>query len=153
MSQGSPITARRAFVQFFSMLCLVGLCAGVTLCVVKSGGNKGYVVAAMASEYYRQAARLGVSPESAAYLNALARDTMLQAIAHDPQDGDNWAMLAAILEQDSDYRSAERARALAANLRGEAAAKDGAMLQQNVPPMDKFAAQFLPLHSDLPGRE
>lgn len=149
MAQGSSITARRAFVQFFSMLCLAGLCCGVALCLFKSAGNKGYVIATMAQEYYRQAARPGVSPESAAYLNTLAREAMMQAIAHDPKDGGNWSLLAAILEQDSDYNRADKARAVAARL-GHGS---GDQAFNHAAPGNIFAAQIYPSSRIVPERE
>ena len=119
------MSARHLFVQFFSLLCLIGAVCGLGVCLYKSAGTQGYVIATVAQTYYAQAQQPGVSPESAAYLRALARQTTLQAIAYDPHNAAHWEFLAAVLESESDFAAARTARSFAAQLGGTNPEKPG----------------------------
>lgn len=116
MSQGTTIRARSAFMRFFSALCLMGIVCGIALCMVKGKGSQGYTIRMAALTYSQQARQAGLNGDAAAYLNALARQTMLQAIAYDPSNAENWDMLAAILDQESNFAAATQARAMAADI-------------------------------------
>jgi hypothetical protein len=113
MSQGTTIRARSAFMRFFSGLCLVGIVCGVALCMIKGNGMQGYTIRSAALTYSQQARQAGLNGDAAAYMNALARQTMLQAIAYEPHNAENWKLLAAILDQESNFAAANQARALA----------------------------------------
>lgn len=123
MSQGFQNPVRRVVPRLVAALCVVGTFMGVAVCMFHSNGSKSLRLAAAAQTYYARAQHGKLPAESAAYLEAAARETMLQAIALDPSQTQHWYLLSDILLRQQAFGPAAQALSFAQNM-GERAPVD-----------------------------
>lgn len=123
MSQGFQNPVRRAVPRLVAALCLLGTAGGVALCMVQSAGASAERLADAAQAYHTRALQGRLPSESAAYLQAAARETILQSLRHDPGRAESWMLLSNILLRQQAFGSAAQAMTVAQSLDPDIAAQ------------------------------
>ncbi len=122
MSQGFHHPARRAVPRFVAALCVAGIAGGVALCMLQSNSSKSFKLASAAHAYYARAQHGRLPAESVAYLQAAARETVMQAILMAPDEAQNWSLLSEILLRQQAFGPSAEAHEMAENLGNSGAA-------------------------------